>query len=211
MGDRFSTGFEEAAKQVGASKDYGSPRKIAKGAQPEILLKDGKIWFNGRELVLGRHIDEWQKIIGKGSLCSPKNERPSWCKWDALGIEISARLNKPTKVTTLNVRFSRDADEGSYDLRARDSTGKPVDPIWLSNGVFPGYLEFDGFGIDKQSKFWEVRMSVDRRHGLRCGLRNCHQPLGAFGPDANVYMVLNSDDEYGELRELSVNADSNNN
>lgn len=52
-------------------------------------------------------------------------------------------------------------------------------------------------------------MSVDRQHGLRCGLRDCRQPLGAFGPNANIYMRLTTNDEHGSLRELAITLDSN--
>lgn len=206
--DRFNSALENAAKKSGAVKDYGPVRKIKKGAQPQIILRDGVVSYDGKPLVLRRRIEEWRKIIGHGAVCSPANERPSWCKWDDLGIEITGSLGQPAQVVEMNLRLSRDTDEHTYDLRPHDAQGKPVVPIWLSKGVFPGYFEFDGFGIDKHTRFWEIRGSVSRRHNLRCGLRDCHQPHGAFGPEANVYMVLNRDDEYGEVREFTITSAS---
>lgn len=208
MGERFNSAFEKAAKKAGAVKDYGPVRKVEKGAQPEVILKGSTVSFNGKQLVLGQRIEQWQRIIGKGAVCARKNERPLWCKWDGLGIEITGSLDRPAQVAELNVRFNRDADEGIYDLRARDAQGDPIDPVWLSKGVFPGYLEFDGFGIDKHTRFWEIKASVDRQRNLRCGLKNCHQPHGTLGAIANVYMVLNRDDENGELRELTITSGS---
>lgn len=210
FGERLNSAFEKVAKAVGAAKEYGTPRKVARGAQPEIVLKDGTILFNGRPLVLEQPLAEWQKIIGKGGVCSPKREPIAWCKWDARGIEIVGSINRPLEVKQLKVRFNRDPEEGLYDLRARDANGKPIDPVWQSKGIYPGFLEFDGFGIDRRTEFWEIRTSVDRQHGLRCGLRDCHQPLGAFGPNANIYMRLTTNDEYGALRELAITSDSNN-
>ncbi|ELX09930.1 hypothetical protein Jab_2c20140 [Janthinobacterium sp. HH01] len=203
--------FEKAAKKASALKDYGSARKVEKGAQPELVVKGSTITFNGKQLVLGQRIEQWQKIIGKGAVCARRNERPLWCKWDGLGIEIAGSFDHPAQVAQINVRFNRDADEGLYDLRARDAQGNPIDPIWLSKGVFPGYLEFDGFGIDKHTRFWEIQANVDRQRNLRCGLLNCHQPHGTLGDTANVYMVLNSGDKYGELREFTITSGSEQN
>jgi hypothetical protein len=209
VGERLHSAFEKAAKAVGATKEYGTPRKVARGAQPEIVLKDGTIRFNGRPLVFGRPLAEWREIIGKGDVCSPKSELPAWCKWDALGIEIVGSINRPLEVMVLNVRFNRDPEEGLYDLRAHDASGKPIDPVWLSKGIYPGFLEFDGFGIDRRTQFWEIRMSVDRQHGLRCGLRDCHMPFGLFAPSTNIHMVLTTNDEYGSLRELAITLKDN--
>ncbi|MYM66908.1 hypothetical protein GTP45_08710 [Pseudoduganella sp. FT55W] len=208
LGERLNSVFEQVAKKAGLVKDYGTPRKVNRGARPEIILKDNTITWNGKPLALGQSIEEWRKVIGKGAVCSARNERPGWCKWDALGIEIAGSIGKPNQVGTFNVNFNRAADEGLYDLRARDAAGKPIDPVWLSKGVFPGYLEFDGFGIDKLTKFWEVRASVDRQHDLRCGLRDCSHPLGAFGESAAIYMILMSNDEYGVIKEFAIANDS---
>ncbi|NGZ84941.1 DUF7738 domain-containing protein [Duganella aceris] len=199
MGDRFNSAFEKAAKATGVIKGYGRPSKVDKGAQPAI-----SIYFNNHQLMLGRQMDEWKKAIGSGGVCSPKSERPMWCKWDTLGIEITATFERPQLVSQMKLHFSRDPEESLYDTRPRDAKGKPIDPVWLSKGVFPGYLELDGFGIDKHAKFWEVRAGADRQRDLQCGLQSCAHPRGLFGPDAAIYLMLSREDEYGELREFGI-------
>jgi len=57
----------------------------------------------------------------------------------------------------------------------------------------------------RRTKFWEIRASVPRKHDLRCGLRDCSHPLGMLKNDVGIGMVLNRNDEYGELWQLSLN------
>lgn len=206
MADRFNSALEKAAKATGAIKNYGKPRLVEKGAQPALVLTGSSILFNNKPLVLGGRIDEWRSVIGKGSTCSPKSEHPMWCKWDALGMEITATFERPQFVSQFKIHLSREVNEDLYDILPRDAKGQSVDPVWLSKGVFPGHLEIDGFGIDKQTKFWELRSSVDRHRDLRCGLRDCSHPRGLFGQDAAIYLRLSRDDEYGVLRELAITA-----
>lgn len=61
-------------------------------------------------------------------------------------------------------------------------------------------------GIDRYTKFWEIRASVERKHDLRCGLRDCSQPLGLLKAGVGIYLLLNRNDEYGELRTFSISA-----
>jgi len=129
LGQRLGQAIEKAAKTTGALKDYGSPRQVHRGGKPELILKGEHISFNGKPLVWGKSMEEWRSVIGKGVVCSARNERPGWCKWDALGIEIAGSIGKPDQVSTLNVHFNRAADEGRYDLRTQD-------PEWLSKACF---------------------------------------------------------------------------
>jgi hypothetical protein len=205
LGDRLGQAFEKAAKATGAVKDYGPVRKVPKGAKPTLVLKDGSIFFNERPLILGGSFESWKKVIGNGSVCGSESEWPKWCKWDALGIEIGSGTQKNDAVKFLNVHINPEVKD-EVDFPDVDKNGRPIERPWIVNGVFPGYFEFDNFGIDRQTKFWEIRASVDRKHDLRCGLRDCSQPLGLLKTGVGMYLLLNRNDEYGELITFSISA-----
>jgi hypothetical protein len=208
IGEKLGNAFEKAAKATGAIKDYGSPRKIAKGGRPTLVLKDGKIYFNDKIVTLGESMQSWKKTIGEGSVCGEKTW-PQWCKWDALGITIGTSMKKNDRVEYLTVYFNDDPSENDVNFPELDKNGKPIQSPWIVKGLFPGYFEFDSYGIDRKTKFWEIRSSVNRTHELRCGLRDCSNPIGALSEKVGIYMRLTSNNEYGELREISLSLGEN--
>jgi hypothetical protein len=207
LGDRIGSALEKAAKATGAIKDYGPARIVPKGASPSVVLKEGKILFNGKPLAIGGNLEEWKKVIGKGAVCSTGSETPKWCKWDVLGLSIGTQLGNVNKVKYLAISFNVAPADDFAEFQEIASDGRRIKPKWLVTGVFPGYLELDGFGIDKSTKFWEIRKSADRKHDLRCGLRDCRQPHGGFNEISSLYLVLNRNDEYGELKSFTVSGD----
>lgn len=74
--------------------------------------------------------------------------------------------------------------------------------------AFSGYLELDGFGIDSKAKFWEVQSETRDRRKLTCGLRECSHPGGAFGKNANIFLILNGNSDQATLRQFSISADN---
>jgi hypothetical protein len=125
-------------------------------------------------------------------------------RWKAPG-SVYTGARKTDSVKFLNIYFNpevKDADE----FPDVDKSGNPVVRPWIVNGIFPGYFEFDNFGMDRHTKFWEIRASVERKHDLRCGLSDCSQPLGLLKTGVGIYLLLNRNDEYGELRTFSISA-----
>jgi len=204
LGERLGQAFEKAAKASGAVKDYGTPRQVPKGGKPVLIVKDGHISFNGKSLVLGGPVADWKRTIGAGSVCGG-DTLVTVCKWDGIGIEIGSGIKKPNRVEFINIFFNEAPQKSQIKLPEVDIHGKPVPPPWEVTGFFAGYFELEGYGIDRRTKFWEIRASVPRKHDLRCGLRDCSHPLGMLKNDVGIGMVLNRNDEYGELWQLSLN------
>ncbi|NGZ84942.1 DUF7738 domain-containing protein [Duganella aceris] len=203
FGDRVGSAFDKAAKQMLAVKDYGLPRKIAKVGKPALILKDGRISLNDRRLVLGDSMQSWKKIIGDGSVCG-EQKWPKWCKWEALGIAIGTSMKRDDRVEYVTVYLNKDPSQNEVDFPDLDKNGKPVPHPWIVEGLFPGYLELDGFGIDRKTQFWEIRSSVNRTRDLRCGLRDCSHPVGALSETVGIFIKLTGNHERAELRELSL-------
>lgn len=200
MGERMGAALEKAAKATGAIKDHGEVRKVKPGAAPKIVLKDGKIFYNDQPLVLGQDFARWRKVIGeKSAVCGGQGGKTSWCKWDEAGIEIGNGADGSGKVRHLSLLFQPQLKE-----RAEYAPPDQPAPQWMTAGVFPGYLELDGFGIDKETRFWEIKQSVSRQRELRCGLKDCSHPMGSFSEQANLYLTLAGRDERSALKKFNI-------
>lgn len=84
---------------------------------------------------------------------------------------------------------------------AADSTPKAA---WLARHPFTGYLEIDGFGIDKETEFWEVQSNVYTRRNLHCGLKSCEFPGGTFGPNGGIDLHLNGGSESATIEKIKI-------
>ncbi len=206
-GGKLAEALKSAAKSTGALQKYGEARIVPKGAVPEVKLNDGKLYFNNHQLNFGANIDDWKRIIGAGAKCSTATEKPRWCKWDSLGLEVSGSLSTPSRVTNFTVNINRAKDEGEFENRPIGLDGEPVEPDWLAKGTFPGYLSFDGYGIDRFTKFWELRESIPSRHNLTCGLTDCANPRGGYEPHLHIQIRLNGLSENDELQMLSLSSE----
>lgn len=205
--EKLAEAHKNAARSTGALKTHGNARTVPKGAIPEVKLNDGKLYFNGHQLTFGTNANDWKRIIGAGAKCSTANEKPRWCKWDSLGLEVSGSLDTPSRVTNFTVNINRAKDEDQFDGGAIGLEGKSVEPNWLAKGVFPGYLSFDGYGIDRSTKFWELRESIPSRHKLTCGLTDCANPRGGYAPHLHIQIRLNGLSENDELQMLSLRSE----
>jgi hypothetical protein len=83
--------------------------------------------------------------------------------------------------------------------------GTPIKPTYDTRPQkpFPGYLELDNFGIDAETKFWEIRQQASADRNFSCAL-DCSHPYAYFSDSGNLFMRLNSGSEYGELYELGI-------
>jgi hypothetical protein len=209
MLDRWNQLMEQAQKAAGAIKDFGQPRMVKRGATPELILRESDIRFNGKLLRLGASIDEWHEILG------PKHRDDSsgnTATWDDLGIElVTARQDKKT-VIQISIYMNLQPKDPYAGLVTHEADGTPIKPTYDSKPKkpFPGYLELDNVGIDAKSKFWEIRTQIGPSRNLRCGLRDCSHPHGSFSGAADLYMRLNSGDEYGEIYVFSINRQAEN-
>jgi hypothetical protein len=142
----WNDAIEKAAKAGGFIKDYGESRVVHRGAKPEVILRGDQLTFNGQQLKIGQSIDAWIKVLPRERRCE-SGERSGSCVWDDLGLQAVLDFRNPGKVRAFYV-FLR------LPEMILDTTFQPSKP-------FPGYLELDGFGIDAQTAFWEVRKASD--------------------------------------------------
>jgi hypothetical protein len=185
----WNDAIEKAAKAGGFIKDYGESRVVHRGAKPEVILRGDQLTFNGQQLKIGQSIDAWIKVLPRERRCE-SGERSGSCVWDDLGLQAVLDFRNPGKVRAFYV-FLR------LPEMILDTTFQPSKP-------FPGYLELDGFGIDAQTAFWEVRKASDPKRNLRCGLRDCARPKGAFGKGVGLYFDLSTLDETGKVSALQL-------
>jgi hypothetical protein len=191
-----------------AIKNAGQPRQVKRIRGPDLFLKKGEIYFNGKLLKSGDSIEVWKKIIGGKPRCIV--ESMVYCVWDELGIDVGTSNAKDKKVKFFNLQmnFSGDVDYSKLVTEMPDGTPAAPHPDYAPHQVFPGYLEMNGYGIDKSTQFWEIRNGARENIDLHCGLLDCGHPHGAFGARASIGFTLNGSDDHGTVRELGISFDN---
>ena len=183
----------KAQEHAGEVKDWGKPRVVARGPKPEIVIKGDQIFIGGTQLKAGESLARWKAVIGGGARCEGSDSIS--CIWDQLGIEVGTYKNSPNLVSGMQI---------TLNIEPQDPLFPRPRPEYLPKHPFPGYLELDGFGIDAQTKFWEIRSSSDPTRNLRCNSRDCSHPHGRFSDTANLYLRLNSKREDGNVYEFTI-------
>jgi hypothetical protein len=194
----------QAALATGAIKSNPPPRQVKKYAKPEIIIKDSNIFFEGKLLEFGRPLTSWKNIIKRKPHCDKTGVE--WCVWEDLGLEVYASKEDNFGVGTIIIKISISEDLLN-DTRTSHPDGTPDNTPkadWLARHPFTGYLEIDGFGIDKETKFWELESSIDTRRNLSCGLRDCEFPRGMFGPKGIIDLHLNGRSESATIEEIKI-------
>ena len=131
-------------------------------------------------------------------------ERPWTSQQNALGLRIHTDAGgKVVETFDIYLKLPDDLAEGLATAMPDGSPGS-ADAGHLPRSPFTGYFELDGYGIDKDTMFWEVRSSIQPTRGLRCGLRDCQFPSGVIAPDTEIYMVLNGPSERDRIGEISI-------
>ena len=202
MQDVWSEVLKKAAQGSGGFKHYGKPRIVAKGAKPEIILKEKSIYINGKPVAIGQTIEAWKKALPGKAICDTSSPRVR-CVWDDLGIDIVTVSDKNLAVSQFQIYFNRKQREPwTYATTRPDGTPATPPKDDRPKHPYPGYFELDGFGIDAKTLFWEIRSAANPSRQLRCDLRSCSHPHGAFNDEAGLYLRLNRADEYGAVYEL---------
>lgn len=163
---------------------YKSPRQVKRHAKPETIIKDSNILFEGKLLEFGRPLKLWKNIIKKKPHCDKTGIE--WCAWEDLGLKVYANEEYKFGVGTIIIKISI-PDHLLNETRTPYLNGTPDDTPkadWPARHPFTGYLEIDGFGIDKETKFCELQSNIEVRQNLSCGLRICEFPKGIFAPRA---------------------------
>lgn len=196
----------KAQEEVGAVKSYGKPRVVARGAKPEIIINRAQISIDGKVVAMGASMSSWRAVLPGSPRCTSEKNSGVLCAWDQLGIEVGSEFRAPKVSKYLIISLNKE-ELPPWNPQMPDGSIKPAPPDLRPQNVFSGYLQLDGYGIDAQTKFWEIRASADPKRNLRCNSRDCSHPHGRFSDKANLYLRLNSATEYGNVYELTISAD----
>lgn len=201
--DRWNELLDKARQEAGLIKNLGEPRKVPKGAQPELILRKNEIFFNQNKLSLGESIETWKEKIPAKPRCFEGGM--THCLWDDYGLEVGTGSKNDNKVVFIHIHISIDK---SYERpgRADYPDGRPAKPQKdnVPHHPFSGYLELNGVGIDAETEFWEIPAGSIDNNQLKCGLSDCSHPGGPFSEHANIYLRLDGMSEHGRLRTLQI-------
>ncbi|WP_230969774.1 DUF7738 domain-containing protein [Nitrogeniibacter aestuarii] len=193
----------KAYEETGAVTDYGTPRTIVRGAKPEIVIQGEQIMIDGTLISVGDPIENWQLALPGNPRCTSGINSRVLCAWDDLGIEVGSSLKDHKIANFLMITIIKEEREPWNPLMPDGST-MPEPPDLSPRNPFPGYLELDGFGIDAETEFWEIRERANPERKLRCGSNDCSHPFGGFSEKARIYLRLNSASEHGNVYEFSI-------
>ncbi|OEZ63606.1 hypothetical protein [Duganella sp. HH105] len=210
MADLWNNAVRKAAQATGTETQehsYGEPRTVSRGARPEIILRQDKILYNGKMLELGKTASQWDSILPGERRCDDLSS-PSWCNWDDLGILVGFTDKKPKKISyvTIYLRLPEvDPNDGLVTMSA-DGTVLPPLVRFYPKSPFPGYLELDGYGMDRHTMFWEVLKRAEKKRNIHCGLRDCVAPGGTFGSNTVMYFDLDTPVETGAVNNINISS-----
>ena len=202
--DLFNELMRKGAEKAGAIPDYGKPRIVPKGAKPEIVIKDDKITYNGKQLVLRAHLSKWEKVLGQASRRS-EGKLAHLFVWDNLGLDLVTDTRNT--VDQIKIYINKRPIDPYKGLVTHNPDGTPITPDvdYTPKQAFSGYLELDGFGIDAKTEFWELLSTANPERRLTCGTRDCTHPSGSLGGNSGVlYFTTNRNDEHGNIYEFAI-------
>ena len=204
MLDRWNEMRQHAAVSTGAINAPSLSRQVKRSAKPEIIIKGSSIFFDGKLLEFGQPLSSWKKILKRKPHCDKTGIE--WCVWEDLGLQISTSKEDNSGVGTVTIKLSipehlLNEITTTYPDGTPDNTPKAD---WLARHPFTGYLQIDGFGVDRETKFLELQSNIDTRRNLTCGLRSCEFPKGIFGPGSVIALHLNGGSETATIEEIEI-------
>lgn len=209
MLERWNEVRHQAALATGAIESTHQLRRVKRYAKPEIIIKGSDIFFDGKPLEFGRPLTLWKSILKRNPHCDETGIE--WCIWEELGLKVSTRAKSNFGVSTIVIYLSIPEnllnETRTPHLEGKSSDAPKAD--WLVRHPFTGYLEIDGFGIDKETKFWELQSSIDIHRNLSCGLRSCEFPSGIFGPSSMIDLHLNDKSKSATIERIKIYTTSN--
>lgn len=193
---------QKASKKIKEMMEAGQPRIVPRSAKPEIILKNDQIRIDGKLVVMGEPIERWKAAIPGKYRCKGEHGDIA-CDWDDLGITLLAERGMVKHFTvyfnlTPWMEFARTGPDGAWVPPYPDT--RPKHP-------FRGYFELDGYGIDANTQFWEIRASVDPDRNVRCDFltNNCGTTTARFGGGAIIYFQLyETISERGKLADFTI-------
>jgi hypothetical protein len=180
------------------------PHVVARNAKPEVIVTADRIFIDKKEVIMGQHIDIWKRVIPGEPRCNAAVNVA--CDWDASGITL---LTKDGLVDTFELHF---IIRPWLNLVTHSPSGKPFNlpPDPRPKNPFRGYLELDGYGIDAETQFRNIRDNVNaanQKRNVRCDLftNNCGSTIAYFSKTATIYFSLDqTTSERGTLSTFAI-------
>lgn len=196
--------MRKAAEESGSIPRYENLRIVPRGAKPEIIIKGDKVTYNGKRLILGSSLREWEKVLGKPNRRS-EGKLAHLFVWDSFGFDLVT--DTKNKVDQIKIYINKRPVDPYEGLVTHSADGSPIKPDvdYAPKQAFSGYLELDGFGIDAKTELWELLSTANFERRLTCGTRDCTHPSGSLGGNSGVlYLTTNRNDEHGNIYEFSI-------
>lgn len=175
--------------------DALAPDENRKKGSPVISVGGSEIKVNGTTVWLGDTMAAWKRAFGGTPSCYDAGGNLT-CVWHANGISLGTDHIDKTRVKFINVDVIIEPPE----LGERAASW-PKSP-------FNGTLELDGFSIDANTVFRDLRRQVAPGRDLRCGGSDCGSPSAAFSDGANIYMSLDGRSESSRILHFSISCSS---
>lgn len=208
-----------AGSSVYEINQYGTPRHVSRGKKPEVIIRNDTITINGQPVDMFDTVDSWISALGPPSNGCKFQKITGYCVWLKYGITISTdnREGKPLVVAAilyLNVPqyspyFFQEKSDSEQGQKAKKDTEKPPrKPMQL----FPGYLEINGYGLNADTKQWEVLKAakswkdpIDGNFGADVGChRDCHYASGQVGQNTMIYIGTNGNAKTEKIVDLQI-------
>lgn len=192
---------ERQAKPAKTIRNADDPRVVARRGTPEIIIKGEQLSISGKAVVIGQPYEIWKQAIPGVPRCD--GEHDAACDWDNLGISL---IIKGGVVHTFTI-FLNLEPWGVPLEKLPDGSPAPLIPDKRPKHVFSGYLEWDGYGIDANTRFRDIRANVAPDRNVRCDLftNNCGNTTAHFNDYATIYLTLYlTTHETGRLETLSI-------
>jgi len=211
-------------KLIGSSSvyeinQYGTPRHVPRGKKPEVIIRNDTITVNGQPVYMFQSIDSWIRAFGSPSDDCKFEKNNSICGWLDYGLILSTD-NSEGKTLVVNAIFYLNVPEYSYFFfpekrdtnpyeksknNTKKSLAKPMQ-------VFPGYIEINGYGLNAETKLWEVLKGakswedpVNGNFGGDVGChRDCHTAFGNVGEDTLIYIGVNGNSKTEKITEIEI-------
>ena len=192
------------AKDVRAPAVASAPDGSSARHGPSVIIKDGSISVGGHRVALGKDIGSWSNALGG----TPRraSDQPTVYVWDEYGIQVLTVPERPSEVMQITVYLNLEPRDPSAALFTTlpDGTAVKRGPDLRPKQSYKGGLELDGYEIASGTTFSDIRRHASPSRRLRCGLRDCSHPLGAFNESAGIYLRLTGTQETASVYEFSV-------
>lgn len=154
---------EAVRSAVGELKS--SERIVPRGKKPEVIFNSTDIYINGQKLALGEDLSRWISVLGRPDR---KFLVSGLYLWDDMGLTLVTSQNVQDKVVQFEVFLNDKPRMKSSNLTPVPGHPFPKFENHFPEGVFQGYVEVDGAGVDARSTVSDVNALMKAKDKFYC-------------------------------------------